>query len=48
MPVEHLWQCLREDVTYHTCYEKVADLIDNVEQVQYTINANPNEVANRL
>ncbi|MHC5932560.1 transposase, partial [Nostoc sp.] len=20
MPVEHLWQWLREDVTYHTCY----------------------------
>jgi hypothetical protein len=22
MPVEHLWQWLREDVTYHTCFQK--------------------------
>lgn len=22
MPVEHLWQWLREDVTYHTCYQQ--------------------------
>ena len=21
MPVEHLWHWLREDVTYHTCYD---------------------------
>ena len=27
MPVEHLWQWLREDVTYHTCYETKEDLI---------------------
>ena len=25
MPVEHLWQWLREDVTYHTCYQNKAD-----------------------
>lgn len=48
MPVEHLWQWLREDVTYHTCYEKEADLIDMVEQFQHSLNANPNEVADRL
>ncbi|NJL61344.1 MAG: hypothetical protein HC903_05340 [Methylacidiphilales bacterium] len=23
MPVEHLWQWLREDVTYHTCYRSI-------------------------
>jgi transposase len=48
MPVEHLWQWLREDVTYHTCYEKEADLIDKVQQFQHSINANPNEIADRL
>lgn len=26
MPVEHLWQWLREDVTYHTCYDSKCDL----------------------
>jgi transposase len=31
MPVEHLWQWLREDVTYHTCDERKAELIDNLK-----------------
>jgi len=26
MPVEHLWQWLREDVTYHTCHNSEAEL----------------------
>jgi transposase len=46
MPVEHLWQWLREDVTYHTCYEKEADLIDKVQQFQHSINTN--KIADRL
>jgi len=48
MPVEHLWHWLREDVTYHTCYEKKADLIAQVEQFQRRINADPYAVADRL
>ena len=48
MPVEHLWQWLREDVTYHTCYDKKADLIAQVEQFQHRINANPIEIADHL
>jgi transposase len=30
MPVEHLWQWLREDVTYHTCYDKPSQLMGQV------------------
>lgn len=48
MPVEHLWQWLREDVTYHTCYDKKADLIAQVEQFQKRINAKSIEIADRL
>ncbi len=38
MPVEHLWHWLREDVTYHTCYDKKADLIAQVERFQHRKN----------
>ena len=48
MPVEHLWQWLREDVTYHTCYETQADLIEQVERFQVSINSEPLSVADRL
>lgn len=48
MPVEHLWQWLREDVTYHTCYDKKADLIAQVEQFQQRINADSVTIADRL
>jgi transposase len=48
MPVEHLWQWLREDVTYHTCYDKKAELIAQVECFQHRINAEPNAIADRL
>ncbi|PSN05822.1 hypothetical protein C7293_31205 [filamentous cyanobacterium CCT1] len=48
MPVEHLWQWLREDVTYHTCYDRPSDLIRQVEQFQERINANPIALADRL
>jgi transposase len=48
MPVEHLWQWLREDVTYHTCYDHEADLIAQVERFQSRINADPIALADRL
>lgn len=32
MPVEHLWHWPREDLTYHTCYDQVAELITQFEQ----------------
>lgn len=48
MPVEHLWQWLREDVTYHTCYEHKRDLIEQVGRFEQRINASPNDVADRL
>ena len=48
MPVEHLWQWLREDVTYHTCYECKRDLNEQVSQFQEEINADPLEIADRL
>ena len=41
MPVEHLWHWLREDVTYHTCYDQKADLIAQVDHFQARINADP-------
>ena len=48
MPVEHLWQWLREDITYHTCYERKAELIEQVKQFEHRINAKPNDIADRL
>ncbi len=48
MPVEHLWQWRREDVTYHACYDKKADLIAQVEDFRRRINANSLDVADRL
>jgi hypothetical protein len=48
MPIEHFWHWLREDVTYHTCYDKKVDLIAQVEQFQRRINADPCAVADRL
>ena len=48
MPVEHLWQWVREDVTYHTCYDSREELIAQLEQFQQEINATPYAVADRL
>ena len=48
MPVEHLWQWLREDMTYHACYTSTAALKQQVEQFQQQINANPLALADRL
>ena len=41
MPVEHLWQWLREDITYHTCSESQKELIDAVADFQHQINTTP-------
>ena len=35
MPVEHLWQWLREDVTYHACYDQKAELITDFHGINY-------------
>ena len=48
MPVEHLWQWLREDVTYHTCYQSTDELILRVDLFQKDINAKPLDISDRL
>lgn len=48
MPVEHLWQGLREDVTCHTCYQSQKDLIAAVALFQERINLELNTIADRL
>jgi transposase len=48
MPVEHLWQWLREDVTYHACYNTDTKLIEQVAAFEKTINAHPHAIADRL
>ena len=48
MPVEHLWQWLREDVTYHACYETKTQLIEQATDFVQHINTNPLAVADRL
>lgn len=48
MPVEHLWQWFREDLTYHTCYQNQADLIHHVQRFQQRLNQTPLDIADRL
>jgi len=48
MPVEHLWQWLREDVTSHTCYQSPAELIERVHLFEQEINSHPLEIGDRL
>lgn len=48
MPVEHLWQWLREDLTYHTCYDSQTELIDAVADFQHQINTHPIALSDRL
>ena len=48
MPVEHLWQWLRENLTYHICYDSQQELIDAVSVFQSQINANPIAVTRSL
>jgi transposase len=45
MPVEHLWQWLREDITYHAGYDQKAELIAQVNRFQQRINADPIAIA---
>ncbi|WDD37067.1 transposase (plasmid) [Nostoc sp. UHCC 0926] len=45
MPVEHLWQWLRENVTYHTCYQSSTELIERVHLFEQDINSNPFEIS---
>ena len=48
MPVEHLWQWLREEVTYHACYDHEIKLIAQVQAFEQFVNAKPTAVADRL
>jgi transposase len=48
MPVEHLWQWLREDLTYHTCYDHPDDLITQVERFQARLNQDSLALSQRL
>jgi transposase len=48
MSVEHLLQWFREDVTYHTCYNNEAELINQVHRFEYRINADPIALSKRL
>ena len=48
MPVEHLWQWLRENITYHICYDSRSDLIDAVADFQERINTEPIAISDRL
>lgn len=41
MPVEHLWQWLREDRTCHTCHQSPEELIQRVDLFQQDINSKP-------
>ena len=54
MPVEQhaakafVWQWLREELTYHTCYEREQELIDAVADFQNQINTQPLTLSDRL
>lgn len=48
MPVEHLWRWLREEVTYHRCYEHESTLIARVNVFEQSINTDPKGIADRL
>lgn len=48
MPVESLWRWLREDVTYHYCYETKDALLKAVSLFCKNINRDPVALADRL
>lgn len=48
MPVEHLWHWLREEVTYHTCYNTKKDLIEQVNRFEQQVNLDSLALAQRL
>jgi len=48
MPVEHLWQWTRENVTYQACYSDELALIQQVKAFEQFVNTSPLEIADRL
>ncbi len=49
MPVEHLWRWLREEVTYHRCYEHEKLLsLRGVNVFEQSINTDPTGIADQL
>ncbi|MBD2303362.1 hypothetical protein [Nostoc sp. FACHB-190] len=48
MPVEHLWQWLREDVTYHIYYQSTTELVERVRVFEQHITSNSFEISDRL
>jgi hypothetical protein len=48
MPVEALWRCLREDVTYHYCHPTAEDLSRRVAAFETRLNQDACAVADRL
>ncbi|MEM9092683.1 MAG: transposase [Cyanobacteria bacterium P01_F01_bin.53] len=48
MPVEYLWNWLREEVTYHTCFGIQQDLIAQVEHFRKRGNLDALELSQRL
>jgi transposase len=48
MPVEPLWQWVREDVTYHPCYHSREEVSAQLEPFQPDVNATPDAIADRL
>jgi len=48
MPVEHLWQWLRGEVTYHACHKDECELIEQVRLFGNHINSMPLVEADRL
>jgi transposase len=48
IPVEHLWQCFQEDLTYHICYHNKTDLIKQVQLFQHRLNQTLLDIADRL
>ena len=48
MPVGHLWQWLREDVTYHICHRTRTEWIERVGDFARRINDDPIAIADRL
>jgi len=54
MPVEQhaakafVWQWLREDITYHVCYDQEQELISAVADFQHQINTDPLSISDRL
>lgn len=48
LPVEHLWQWLRKDITYHRCYLSKTQLIEEISQFELSINSHTLSLSERL